>query len=129
VNHSQLIDDTYNANPGSYEQALATLSSFTGEQWLVLGDFGELGAGSEHLHHQMGIDARDAGVKRLWTIGSESEQASKAYGIGAEHFNNIESLKDKLKEELSSDVVCLIKGSRFMQLDQLANTLVEDGES
>jgi len=129
VNQSQLIDDSYNANPGSYKQALATLSSFTGEHWLVLGDFGELGDESEQLHRQMGLDAKESGVQRLWTIGSESEQASNAYGVGAEHFNNIESLKDKLKDELSSDVVCLIKGSRFMQLDQLADTLVENGES
>jgi len=129
VNQSQLIDDSYNANPGSYKQALATLSSFTGEHWLVLGDFGELGDESEQIHRQMGLDAKESGVQRLWTIGSESEQASNAYGVGAEHFNNIESLKDKLKDELSSDVVCLIKGSRFMQLDQLADSLVVEGES
>jgi len=129
VNQSQLIDDSYNANPGSYKQALATLSSFKGEHWLVLGDFGELGDESEQLHRQMGLDAKESQVKKLWTIGSESKQASKAYGIGAEHFNNIEALKNKLKDELSSDVVCLIKGSRFMQLDQLADALVEGGES
>jgi len=129
IKQSQLIDDSYNANPGSYQQALATLSSFSGQYWLVLGDFGELGTDSEQLHYQMGLDARDAGVQRLWTIGKQSKQANKAYGNGAEHFNNIESLKDKLKEELSSDVVCLIKGSRFMQLDQLADSLVVEGES
>ena len=129
IKQSQLIDDSYNANPGSYQQALATLSSFSGQYWLVLGDFGELGTDSEQIHYQMGLDARDAGVQRLWTIGKQSKQANKAYGNGAEHFNNIESLKDKLKEELSSDVVCLIKGSRFMQLDQLADSLVVEGES
>jgi len=129
VNQSQLIDDSYNANPGSYQQALATLSSFSGQHWVVLGDFGELGGESEHLHHKMGIEARESGVQRLWTIGQQSEQAGKAYGDGAQHFTNIEALKDKLKEELSSDVVCLIKGSRFMQLDQLADALVVEGES
>jgi len=129
VNQSQLIDDSYNANPGSYQQALATLSSFSGQHWVVLGDFGELGGESEHLHYKMGIEARESGVQRLWTIGQQSEQAGKAYGDGAQHFTNIEALKDKLKEELSSDVVCLIKGSRFMQLDQLADALVVEGES
>jgi len=129
VNQSQLIDDSYNANPGSFKQALNTLSSFSGEHWLVLGDFAELGTDSEHLHRQMGMDAKQAGVTKLWTIGTESKQASEAYGSDAEHFNNINELKDKLQEELSSDVVCLIKGSRFMKLDQLADVLVEGGES
>lgn len=129
LNQSQLIDDSYNANPGSYKQALATLVSFTGQHYLVLGDFGELGHDSKHIHSQMGLQAKESGVKCLFTIGAESEQASKAYGTGAQHFKTIEALKDKLKDELSSDVVCLIKGSRFMQLDKLADALAESGES
>ena len=129
VNQSQLIDDSYNANPGSYKQALETLSSFSGNHCLVLGDFGELGSESEHLHRQMGIDAKASGVKCLWTIGTQSKEATKAYGVGAEHFNSIEVLKSKLINELSSDDVCLIKGSRFMQLDKLADALAKGGES
>ncbi|MDC9725037.1 MAG: UDP-N-acetylmuramoyl-tripeptide--D-alanyl-D-alanine ligase [Gammaproteobacteria bacterium] len=129
VNQSQLIDDSYNANPGSYTQALATLSSFSGKHCLVLGDFGELGAESEQLHRQMGIDAKEAGIQKLWTIGEKSEEASKAYGSGAVHFHTIEALMNTLKTELSSDDICLIKGSRFMQLDKLADALAEGGES
>lgn len=129
INGSKLIDDSYNANPGSYKQALAALASFSGKHCLVLGDFGELGEESEHLHYQMGLDARKAGVQSLWTIGNLSRQASKAFGVGSQHFDNVEQLKDWLKEELSSDVVCLIKGSRFMQLDVLADALAESGEN
>lgn len=129
LNDSKLIDDSYNANPGSYKQALATLASFSGKHWLVLGDFGELGADSEQLHQQMGSDAKQAGVERLLTIGTDSKKASQAYGKSAEHFNDIDVLKETLIRDLSSDVVCLIKGSRFMQLDQLADALVADGES
>jgi len=128
VNQSQLIDDSYNANPGSYKQALATLSLFSGTHCLVLGDFGELGSESDYLHRQMGIDAKESGVQKLWTIGQKSEQASQAYGVGAEHFTRIDELKERLNECLSSDDVCLIKGSRFMQLDELADSLVEVGE-
>ncbi|NOQ93929.1 MAG: UDP-N-acetylmuramoyl-tripeptide--D-alanyl-D-alanine ligase [Methylophaga sp.] len=128
VNQSQLLDDSYNANPGSYTPALATLSAFSGKHCLVLGDFGELGPESKQLHRQMGIDAKKAGIQKLWTIGEESEEASKAYGTGAEHFHTIETLTNTLKGELSSDDICLIKGSRFMQLDKLADVLAEGGE-
>jgi UDP-N-acetylmuramoyl-tripeptide--D-alanyl-D-alanine ligase len=33
-----------------------------------------------------------------------------------------------LQHELHQDVTCLIKGSRFMQLDKLADLLAQEGE-
>tara|TARA_R110002050_G_scaffold57423_3_gene128855 strand:+ start:5599 stop:6954 length:1356 start_codon:yes stop_codon:yes gene_type:complete len=128
VNQSQLIDDSYNANPGSYKQALATLVTFSGEHWLVLGDFGELGGDSERLHTQMGVDAKNAGVTRLWTVGKQSKNAYEAFGDGAQHFNDVVALEAMLKEAITKDVTCLIKGSRFMQLDKLADVLAEEGK-
>jgi len=38
-----LIDDTYNANPGSVKAALEVLAQCPGPQVFVLGDLGELG--------------------------------------------------------------------------------------
>ena len=128
LNRSQLIDDSYNANPGSYKQALATLAAFSGEHWLVLGDFGELGSDSERIHIQMGMDAKQANVKRLWTVGVNSKKACESFGDGAKHFDDVATLESALKQEISKDVTCLIKGSRFMQLDKLADSLVEVGE-
>jgi UDP-N-acetylmuramoyl-tripeptide--D-alanyl-D-alanine ligase len=129
INQSQLIDDSYNANPGSYKQALATLATFSGEHWLVLGDFGELGNDSEYLHSQMGIDARNAGVDRLWTLGVQSKSACATFGDGAQHFDDILALETMLKLTIAQDVTCLIKGSRFMQLDKLADSLAQEGKA
>ncbi len=128
INQSQLIDDTYNANPDSYQQALATLSSFAGEHWLVLGDFGELGDGSEQIHAQMGIDAKKSGVQRLLAVGEQSKKACTTFGDNSQHFDDFDSLKTSLEQLLTSKVTCLIKGSRFMQLDRLADALAEKGE-
>jgi UDP-N-acetylmuramoyl-tripeptide--D-alanyl-D-alanine ligase len=129
INESRLIDDSYNANPGSYLQALKTLAGFNGEQWLVLGDFGELGKDSDKIHGEMGKQARDAGVSRLFTVGNSSRMAGQQFGCGAQHFEDIETLQQCLQQELSSDVTCLIKGSRFMQLDKLADQLAREGET
>ena len=129
LRQSQLIDDSYNANPGSYQQALATLATFSGEHWLVLGDFGELGADSGRLHTQMGIDAKNAGVERLWTVGVQSKNACQIFGDGAQHFDDIVTLETALKQAITKEVTCLIKGSRFMQLDKLADSLAEEGET
>jgi UDP-N-acetylmuramoyl-tripeptide--D-alanyl-D-alanine ligase len=128
VNGSHLLDDSYNANPGSYQKALQALTAFHSQHWLVLGDFAELGTDSESVHHQMGIDAQKAGIRRLWTIGEQSQNASQAYGAGAQHFDNVLELENQLKDELTDGVTCLIKGSRFMQLDKLADALAVVGE-
>jgi UDP-N-acetylmuramoyl-tripeptide--D-alanyl-D-alanine ligase len=127
IGESRIIDDTYNANPGSYLQALKTLSGFSGQHWLVLGDFGELGSKTEEIHQQMGLQAREAGVDRLLTVGTSSRSAANSFGEGAEHYEDIETLQNLLQNELSKEVTCLIKGSRFMQLDKLADELAERG--
>jgi UDP-N-acetylmuramoyl-tripeptide--D-alanyl-D-alanine ligase len=128
VNNATIIDDSYNANPGSYQQAIATLQTFPGQHWLVLGDFGELGADSKHIHTSLGVKAKSAGIKRLLTVGTQSQLANAAFGEGALHFDDITSLQQHLESALAEDITCLIKGSRFMQLDTLADALVRQGE-
>ena len=123
-----LIDDTYNANPGSFGQALQTLKSFPGQRWLVLGDFGELGPDSVAIHQQMGRDAKTAEVHRLLTVGQQSAEAAAQFGDDAEHFADRDSLQSYLQQNLQAGVTCLIKGSRFMQLDKLADALAAGGE-
>lgn len=128
VNNALVIDDTYNANPGSFRQALQTLMQFPGEHWLVLGDFGELGPDSASIHQQLGRDAKAAGIHRLFTVGQQSQLATSAFGDNAQHFNDKAVLEAELKHNLTNDVACLIKGSRFMKLDQLADALTVGGE-
>ncbi len=129
INQSQLIDDSYNANPGSYQQALTALNIFSGQHWLVLGDFAELGNESEQLHFKLGLDAKAAGIERLLTVGQESKRATEAFGDGAQHFENVNAVQQVLQSELTDSVTCLIKGSRFMQLDKLADALTMQGEN
>lgn len=129
INLATLIDDTYNANPGSYLQALNALQQFPGRHWVVLGDFGELGDEAEAIHRDMGEQAHDAGVERLFCVGGMSKLAARAFGEGAEHFNDVKQLQTKLEHILDVDVTILLKGSRFMNLDRLADSLAKTGES
>jgi UDP-N-acetylmuramoyl-tripeptide--D-alanyl-D-alanine ligase len=129
VNGAKLIDDSYNANPNSYAQALKVLATHDCEHWLVLGDFGELGTDGDEIHAQLGRDAKQSGVQRLFTIGKASELATNAFGDGAQHYTNMDELEQSLTETLHSNVTCLIKGSHFMRLDKLADKLAKIGEA
>ena len=67
-------------------------------------------------------------MTRLLTVGQHSELASQAFGEGAQHFSDIVDLQKQLETTLAEDVTCLIKGSRFMQLDKLADGLAVEGK-
>jgi UDP-N-acetylmuramoyl-tripeptide--D-alanyl-D-alanine ligase len=133
-NGALLIDDSYNANPGSARAALATLALGGGEAWLVLGDMRELGAGERHLHAEIGDAARDAGIRRLFTVGELSEAASRAFGMGARHFESQAALIEALRYELLAPgerdaVRCLVKGSRGSRMDRVVTALLGSPEA
>jgi UDP-N-acetylmuramyl pentapeptide synthase len=50
VKQSQVIDDTYNANPDSMRAAIDVLSQFKGRKVAILGDMAELGRYRKKLH-------------------------------------------------------------------------------
>ncbi len=123
VNGITLIDDSYNANPNSLNAALEVLVASPGEHWLVLGDMAELGEQTEKLHRQAGIAAKEQGVVRLFSLGTHSKLATGAFGVGAEHYSSEEALLAALQGNLHSRVSLLIKGSRMMGLERVAQAL------
>ncbi len=125
---ARLIDDTYNANPGSLRAALETLTTFPGVHWLVLGDMGELGAEAPGLHADAGRVAREVGVERLFAVGALSRDAVQAFGPGARHFSDRDALVTAVRAALRPEVTVLIKGSRFMGMERVVQALqVEAG--
>lgn len=123
-----LIDDSYNANPGSLDAAIDALAGAPGEAWLVLGDMRELGPDGEALHAQAGRRARAAGLKRVYTLGPLSQAASRAFGEGGRHFQNHDVLALALSGELHAGVRCLVKGSRGSAMDRIVKALLARGE-
>lgn len=79
INGSTLIDDSYNANPDSAEQAVNVLARYDGVRYLVLGDMAELGADEESLHARVGAYARQQGVDGIWTTGALASHSYKAF--------------------------------------------------
>ncbi len=122
---SLLINDTYNANPSSFEAGLDVLRRLEGEAWVVLGAFGELGEGSALLHADLGQRARAAGVNRLFATGPNAEKAVRAFGAGAHYFAEPETLIEAVARGLHKDVVALIKGSRSQRMERVVQALCE----
>lgn len=123
---AQLIDDTYNANPGSLQVALDLLSQAEADTWLVLGDMGELGEKGERLHRRVGEQAKQAGVKHLFALGALAAQAADAFGKGAETFTELDDLTMRLAKLVHPGVIVLVKGSRAMHMERVVQALRTD---
>ncbi|MBX3689261.1 UDP-N-acetylmuramoyl-tripeptide--D-alanyl-D-alanine ligase [Dokdonella sp.] len=120
---AQLIDDSYNANPGSFAAAIATLASESGERVLVMGDMAELGSDAERLHGEVGALAKRSGIERLHAVGTLSRSAVESFGAGARHFASQAELVKHLRSELRDGLVVLVKGSRSSAMDKVVREL------
>jgi UDP-N-acetylmuramoyl-tripeptide--D-alanyl-D-alanine ligase len=118
-----LIDDSYNANPSSLSAGLGVLAAAAGERWLVLGDMAELGAATREAHANAGREARDAGVTRLFAVGSLTGDAVASFGTGAEWFPDTAALAARVAPLLRTGVTVLVKGSRLNRLERVVEAL------
>ena len=124
-----LIDDSYNANPGSTAAAIETLAVMEGnntgaQSWLVLGDMRELGDDGAAMHAEAGRRAKSAGIGRLYTLGALSAAAAEAFGDGARHFDSHAALVTALRPDLRDGVRVLVKGSRGSAMDRIVSALL-----
>ncbi|MGQ9659252.1 MAG: UDP-N-acetylmuramoyl-tripeptide--D-alanyl-D-alanine ligase [Thermochromatium sp.] len=118
-----VIDDTYNANPDSVAAAIAVLAGLDGRRWLILGDLGELGPDAVRLYAEIGKQARASGLDRLLTVGTLSAEASRTFGVGAEHFATQDALLSRLKADLTPGDHVLVKGSRLARMERIVLAL------
>jgi len=119
-----LVDDSYNANPGSLNAAIDTLASSGDTAWLVLGDMRELGADAELLHAEAGRRAKAAGIARLYALGPLSKHAVQAFGEDGHHFATHAALAEALQSGLREGVRVLVKGSRGSAMDRIVSALL-----
>ncbi len=112
-----LVDDSYNANPDSMRAAIDLLAELPGPRLLVMGDMGEVGHNGPQFHREAGEHARSRGIDRLFALGHASRAAIDAFGP-ATHFESMESLQAAIEAELPTAGSVLVKGSRFMRMEQ-----------
>ena len=123
IKGAEILDDTYNANPDSVRAGIDVLAATIGRKLLVLGDMGEIGDASGQYHDEIGGYAKSQGIDRLYALGDAAQQAVRNFGEGAKHFCNVEKLIAAVDKELGPETTVLIKGSRFMKMERVADAL------
>jgi UDP-N-acetylmuramoyl-tripeptide--D-alanyl-D-alanine ligase len=124
-----LIDDTYNANPGSARAAIDVLAGMEGETILVLGDMAELGKDESQLHAEVGIYALEKNINKLISLGNKASSSADAFGEGSAQFLEWEQLVEYLSKYVHSDVSILVKGSRSSRMERVIKALQQPGEN
>ncbi len=124
---SQVIDDSYNANPVAVQAAIELLADYKKKRILVLGDMGELGKDAEAYHQQIGDMAKQYHIDALYCYGEMSQHAAEQFGDQGYAFQDKLALIDQLKSELGHDVMVLIKGSRSMRMDTVTQAIIKQG--
>jgi murE/murF fusion protein len=127
ANGVMLIDDSYNANPDSVRAAIDVLASLPAPRVLVLGDMGEVGDNGPAMHEEVGAYARDCGIEYLLTLGQATRSSATAFGSRAIVCETNEQASDWIAQHLVKSV--LIKGSRFMRMEKIVRTCLEQFEA
>jgi len=122
-----VIDDSYNANPESMKAAAQVLAQEHGRRVFVMGDMGELGDDAAAMHAEVGAFARAAGIDALMALGEASRHAVQAFGKGGAHFEDIDALTKAALREAAGGAAILVKGSRFMRMERVADALAGKG--
>jgi UDP-N-acetylmuramoyl-tripeptide--D-alanyl-D-alanine ligase len=125
-----LINDCYNANPLSMQAALDHLAQAAGggRAIAVLGDMGELGTESQAYHREVGRAAARLGIDLIIAVGElapcylEGAAETDAGRGDRRHVACEDAITDLIETVRPGDVV-LVKASRFMRLERIADAL------
>lgn len=124
-----VIDDSYNANPGSFAAAIATLAQRPGRRVLVMGDMKELGPAAAELHAQTGALAAISGIDALHAVGELSASAVLSFGANGFLHPQQAALVEALRPQLRAGTTLLVKGSRSSAMDKVVAALFDEAEA
>ncbi|MFE7837299.1 UDP-N-acetylmuramoyl-tripeptide--D-alanyl-D-alanine ligase [Streptomyces sp. NPDC057474] len=128
-----IVNDAYNANPHSMRSsltALATMARGHDQRAIaVLGQMNELGDDARTAHEEIGRHAAALDLDQVIAVGGEEagwiQTAASAAGASANHLPDQETALQLLHSILRPGDVVLVKASRGVRLEQLADALLQ----
>jgi UDP-N-acetylmuramoyl-tripeptide--D-alanyl-D-alanine ligase len=122
-----LINDAWNANPVAMRAALQSLvERAAGRRTIaILGEMAELGENAAAYHDEIGRLVRDLGVGHVFAVGAMAKHYTAHIGA-ATWFPSLEdrdSILESVRAELEPGDVVLVKGSRSVGLEVVAEAL------
>ncbi|MER7712918.1 UDP-N-acetylmuramoyl-tripeptide--D-alanyl-D-alanine ligase [Streptomyces werraensis] len=136
-----VVNDAYNANPESMKAALRALAAMGeasrargGRTWAVLGKMAELGDEALAEHDAVGRLAVRLNVSKLVAVGGREAAWLQlgaynegSWGEESVHVSDAQAAVDLLRSELRPGDVVLVKASRSVGLESVAQALLETG--
>ncbi len=120
--NNQVLMDAYNANPSSMEAALDNFQTFDAPQKaVILGDMFELGQSSLEEHQKIADKLAAMDLSMILLTGREFSRCKVKSDIRT--FENNELLINYLEDMNPKGYLFLIKGSRGMKLERVAEKL------
>jgi UDP-N-acetylmuramoyl-tripeptide--D-alanyl-D-alanine ligase len=123
VGRATVINDAYNANPGSTRAAIGLLKGVGDgrQRVIVLGTMRELGAASDTCHDDISRLALESGADVVAGIGDFAPSLKRVRPEDDRVITaaSVEELWPLLSPRLAPDAVILLKASRGVQLEQL----------
>jgi UDP-N-acetylmuramyl pentapeptide synthase len=131
-----IINDAYNANPNSMKAALETVGGLpaSGRRVAILGDMRELGAATERYHRELGTFAAGCKFDLLLCVGDDAKlyaEAAHAAGMDEQaihHYGDAKQLAGDIERHVRKDDLVLLKASRGMRLEEIAQVLIHGQE-
>ncbi|MEU1896425.1 UDP-N-acetylmuramoyl-tripeptide--D-alanyl-D-alanine ligase [Streptomyces pristinaespiralis] len=132
-----VVNDAYNANPESMRAALRALAAMgKGRRtWAVLGQMAELGDEALVEHDAVGRLAVRLNVGKLVAVGGREASWLQlgaynegSWGEESVHVSDAQAAVDLLRRELRPGDVVLVKASRSVGLERIAQALLEGPE-
>ncbi|MBN2195425.1 MAG: UDP-N-acetylmuramoyl-tripeptide--D-alanyl-D-alanine ligase [Polyangiaceae bacterium] len=127
-----VLDDTYNANPGSMTSSIEVAREMARERSarlvLVLGEMRELGALAVAEHRRLGADLVAVAPAAVVGVGGDAEHlvgAARAAGLVAEFAADASSAQPLVAAHVQAGDVVLVKASRGVRAERLVEGLVE----
>lgn len=116
----RVLDDAYNANPGSMVMGLKNLAKFECKKIAILGEMKELGRRSKRYH-----EALSCYLKDIETIlcGNEMQALAKKMN-GAIWFENAVEIAENIKNFIKQDCTILVKGSNSNNMKVIVDALL-----